>query len=586
MKQNLDNISGVHKFLRSSKFLFLARKAYSVLLGIIRYGFFHEMRWVKSKIASRIAQRQYYKKLILSDSERELQKQKTYADKICFSILVPLYNTPEPFLREMIESVQKQTYSDWQLCLADGSDAQHREVGEIVREYAEGDSRICYEPLERNGGISENTNACIRMAEGEYILLFDHDDLLHESALFELRRAVDEEGADFIYTDEAVFSKNYRRPDSYHFKPDFAPDDLRSNNYICHITCFQRKLLDKLGEGFRKEYDGSQDFDLVLRLTEQAERIVHIPKVLYFWRCHALSVASDISAKTYCIDAGRKAVGSHLERENIEADVCSSEAYPVIYRITYRVKGNPKVSIILWEDEKKKNTEHCIESIRKNTGYANYEILPCSRDSGRNDIARRAGGDYLLFLDGGCLCREEDWLAELLGIAQREEVGAVSGKILYANDIIRDAGIILGQDMGVGKNQPAVSSFFRLNGDNVGYLGKLYFIHNVSAVSDSCLLVRKENFLEAGGFDEQLPSWFAGLDFSLKLREMGKINVVNPYARLWYVHKDRKRDMTGNYIDKESYNEILKNRWRERLAKEDPYYNLNLSKKSSDYTMG
>lgn len=577
-----EEISKLHRFLRYSRLLWPARKIYSVILGIIRHGFVYEMKWILDNIQGRIHRRRYYKKLILSEEERESQRQRVYDTPVCFSILVPLYNTPSDFLREMMDSVLRQTYTDWQLCLADGSDAAHREVGEIVREYCDRDSRICYQALKQNGGISENTNACIQMAEGEYIVLFDHDDLLHEAALYELRQAIDEEGADFIYTDEAIFSKKCHRPDSYHFKTDFAPDDLRSNNYICHITCFATRLLEQIGGGFRKEFDGSQDFDLVLRLTEKAEKIVHIPKVLYFWRCHEASVASDISAKTYCIDAGRKAVEAHLERQNTVAEVCSSEAYPVIYRVTYPVQGFPLVSVIVWGRKDSSLVDACIASIREHTGYSNYEILSCDTIEQRNRTACQAKGEYLVFLDALCRCRDSDWLEELLGVAQRGEIGVVGSKVLYAKGSIRDAGLTLGS----GIKGVAVNRFYRVDGDNFGHMGNLCYTHNVSAVADSCIMIRKQLFDEVGGFDAELPEWYAGIDFSLRLREKGKYNVLNPYARLFYQREEHSRDYTGGYPECAPYDALIKERWASEWKKGDPYYNNNLTRKTGNFTIG
>ena len=487
---NNQELSKIHIYLRTSKLFYIPRKCYAIVLGIRKHGIKAQMKWVHGRIRDKIAQKNYYKCLQITPQERQRQKEQQYETATCFSILVPLYNTPEKFLREMIESVQNQTYGDWELCLADGSDQEHTEVGAIVKEYQQNDKRIRYQQLEKNGGISENTNACLAMASGDYVVLFDHDDLLHECALYELKKAVDEQGTDFIYTDEAVFSKDFHKPDSYHFKTDFAPDDLRSNNYICHITCFAMKLMDEIDGLFRTEYDGSQDFDLVLRLTEKANKIVHIPKVLYFWRNHALSVASDISAKTYCIDAGKKAVKSHLERMGISGSVESSEIYPVIYRVKYQVQGSPLVSIILSEDHANADSAKCEQSIREKTTYSNYEILIRRAEMTWNETAAKAKGEYLLFLDSDCICTQESWLEELLGVAQREEVGAVGAVVSYPKGVIRDAGITLG----VGYYNLGSCNFYLLNDDHSGFWGNFYYMHNVSAVSDTCMLVRKKYY--------------------------------------------------------------------------------------------
>lgn len=584
---NNQELSKIHIYLRKSKLFYIPRKCYAILLGIHKHGIKAQMKWVHGRISDKIAQKNYYKCLQITPQERQRQKEQQYETATRFSILVPLYNTPEKFLREMIESVQNQTYGDWELCLADGSDQEHTEVGNVVKEYQQNDQRIRYQQLEKNGGISENTNACLAMASGDYVVLFDHDDLLHECALYELKKAVDEQGADFIYTDEAVFSKDFHKPDSYHFKPDFAPDDLRSNNYICHITCFAMKLMEEIDGLFRTEYDGSQDFDLVLRMTEKANKIVHIPKVLYFWRNHALSVASDISAKTYCIDAGKKAVKSHLERMGISGSVESSEIYPVIYRVKYQVQGSPLVSIILSEDHANADSAKCEQSIRSKTTYSNYEILVRRAGTTWNEAAAKAKGEYLLFLDSDCICMQESWLEELLGVAQRGEVGAVGGVVSYPKGVIRDAGITLG----VGYYNLGSCNFYLLNDDHSGFWGNFYYMHNVSAVSDTCMLVRKEYYDQAGGMDDGLKAWFAGFDLSLKLMKSGKVNVLDPYARMGFAHHDMinweaRRNANGEYVDETEQMNLLKERWSEVIRKGDPYYNANLTKNSSDFILG
>ena len=584
---NNQELSKIHIYLRKSKMFYIPRKCYAILLGIRKHGIKAQMKWVHGRISDKIAQKNYYKCLQITPQERQRQKEQQYETATRFSILVPLYNTPEKFLREMIESVQNQTYGDWELCLADGSDQEHTEVGNVVKEYQQNDQRIRYQQLEKNGGISENTNACLAMASGDYVVLFDHDDLLHECALYELKKAVDEQGADFIYTDEAVFSKDFHKPDSYHFKPDFAPDDLRSNNYICHITCFAMKLMEEIDGLFRTEYDGSQDFDLVLRMTEKANKIVHIPKVLYFWRNHALSVASDISAKTYCIDAGKKAVKSHLERMGISGSVESSEIYPVIYRVKYQVQGSPLVSIILSEDHANADSAKCEQSIRSKTTYSNYEILVRRAGTTWNEAAAKAKGEYLLFLDSDCICMQESWLEELLGVAQRGEVGAVGGVVSYPKGVIRDAGITLG----VGYYNLGSCNFYLLNDDHSGFWGNFYYMHNVSAVSDTCMLVRKEYYDQAGGMDDGLKAWFAGFDLSLKLMKSGKVNVLDPYARMGFAHHDMinweaRRNANGEYVDETEQMNLLKERWSEVIRKGDPYYNANLTKNSSDFILG
>lgn len=574
-----EEISGVHNFLRESTLLKPIKLCYAQLLNIKRYGFKYEYQKIKYGFIRRHESKVFYKKIVISEQERQKQKQETYEKTLCFSILVPLYNTPEGFLRDMIESVQKQTYSQWELCLADGSDDEHSDVGKIVKEYADADNRIKYKVLEENGGISENTNACIDMSSGDYIVLFDHDDMLHESALYEIRKAIDDKNADFIYTDEAIFSTDYRKPDSYHLKTDFAIDDLRSNNYICHISCFSRELLEKAGK-FRKEFDGSQDFDIILRLTEKAESIVHVPKVLYYWRCHELSVASDISAKTYCIDAGKKAIESHLERVGVKADVKSSEIYPVIYKVTYEIVGKPLVSIIVTKQYDE--IDDCVASLKENTLYDNYEIIICENIDKRNHAVQNAKGDYLVFVTDGCRFENNEWLTELLSVVQRSDIGAVGCKISHADTTLRDFGITLGVGITCGLS----SNFYGMEYDCQGYMGNMYFTHEVSAMTDCGMMVSKKDFQDAGGFDERLSEWFAGVDLCLKLKNAGKLNAINPYAKIVYVHrKNRDRDMNGCYVGDKECMIIVKEKWKDDISY-DEYYNSNLTTKCSNWMIG
>ena len=283
----------------------------------------------------------------ITPERRKREETYEFPQKIKISILVPLYNTPKQFLVEMIKSVTDQTYKNWELCLADGSDDEHAFVGEYCRSLAKDDSRIVYKKLEKNEGISENTNACIKMASGEYIALFDHDDVLHPSALFEAMKAICEHGAEYVYTDEATFAgENLNDIITYHFKPDFAPDNLLANNYICHFSVFKASLLDMVGV-FRSKYDGSQDHDLILRLTDAASKVYHVRKLLYFWRSHKNSVAMDINSKTYAIEAGKSAVHDFLESKGYNVVVSSSVAHPTIYRLQYELNGTPKISIII-----------------------------------------------------------------------------------------------------------------------------------------------------------------------------------------------------------------------------------------------
>ncbi|MBQ4276028.1 MAG: glycosyltransferase [Lachnospiraceae bacterium] len=402
LSENLNRIKG-SKLYKMSKPVRVIR---SQVKRVTQYG---SVSAVNNKIKSKKKLKKRYKdlgSLSFPDEERRIKEEsKEYSTKVTFSILVPLYNTPEFFLHEMIDSVISQTYKDWELCLADGSDAEHEYVGNICLEYAKGDKRIIYKKLEKNEGISGNTNECYKMATGEYIGLFDHDDILHPSVLYKYREAVDN-GADYIYCDEATFvDGDIDKMITVHFKPDFAIDNLRANNYICHFSVFKRELLNET-ELFRTKYDGSQDHDMILRLTGLAKHVVHVPGIYYYWRAHAGSVASDINAKSYAIDAAKRAVSDHLKTNGIyNTTITSSRAFETIFRLHYEVIGEPLVSILVEDD-----TEECIAAINKWNTYKNIEIIKASDYSEsikelnkaaiRNYLATKAKGEYLLFLNG------------------------------------------------------------------------------------------------------------------------------------------------------------------------------------------
>lgn len=269
---------------------------------------------------------------LISEEERKQQKEFKFECEEKISIITPLYNTPKDFLIQLIDSVEKQTYSNWELCLADGSDLDHEYVREICMKYMEADNRIIYKKLEENEGIVGNTNKAIQMATGTYLGLLDHDDILHESALYECMKEI-QNSADFIYTDEMKFEKKIDDSIDIVCKSGFGKDELRSHNYICHFVVFKKQLLDNMTEFYRREYEGSQDYDMVLRLTEKAEKIVHIPKILYYWRVHAGSVAQNLSVKQYAVDAAIKAISDQLKRSGEKGTVKCNLPYETIYRM-------------------------------------------------------------------------------------------------------------------------------------------------------------------------------------------------------------------------------------------------------------
>lgn len=548
-------------------------------------------------------------------SEEELKKQREYKfpEDIKFSIVVPLYNTPDAFLREMIDSVIDQTYANWELCMADGSDEDHAYVGKICQEYAEADDRILYKKLDKNLGISGNTNACLEMATGDYIGLFDHDDLLHPAALHEVMHAICDEDADFIYTDENTFHNVPEDASLPHFKPDFAPDNLRANNYICHFSVFKRSLMEKAGM-FNPEFDGSQDYDMILRLTEKAERIAHIPEVLYFWRAHAGSVASDIGAKPYAIEAAKKAIAEHLKRVGLPGEVDVAHGVG-IYRIRYEIQGNPKISILIPNYEHYDDLKKCLDSIFKKTTYSNYEIVIVENNSRSSQIfsyykklkqehdnvkivrwkdednsgfnysainnkgAKYCTGDYILLLNNDVEVITDNWLEEMLMFAQRSDVGAVGAKLYYSDDTIQHAGV------GLGLLTLAGHFFRNVSRDNVGYMGRLIYAQDLSAVTAACMMIRRDVWDKVKGLDENIAVAFNDVDLCMKIRKAGYLIVWTPFAELYH-YESKSRGLDETRREKARFISEVKSfhsRWQEELEKGDPYYNPNLSLDREDF---
>ena len=547
-----------------------------------------------------------FRRLLLPEEELLRQREAVLPpDAVTFSVVTPLYNTPVPFLREMIDSVAAQTYPRWELCLADGSDDEHGEVGDVCREYAARDNRIRYEKLARNEGISANTNACIRMASGEYIALFDHDDLLLPYALFENAQAIQQTNADFLYSDEYVFiSPDSREILSTHFKPDFSPESLLTNNYICHLSVFRRSLLEKAGY-FNPAYDGSQDHDLILRLTDCAERVVHIPKPLYLWRSHSASVASDISAKTYAIDAGRRAVRDFLASKGVQAQVESVEAYPTMYHVSYPVSGNPSVCVLLdltGLSRPPEETEQQIRELEARSGWRNlsFVVINGGRDaSARNDeniqwirsaepdrparlnaAIRNAPGDYLLLLDPSLSCCSDGWVLEMLMFAQQDPIGAVGARILFESRQVRHAGLTLG----LGKRRLVGRRFFWCPEDQSGYFGQIAVAQDLSAVSGECLLFSRAGFDRVGGFSEAYQNGLFDVDFCLRLSALGLRNIYCPFS---VFAGGTPRGFSVDYgTERPGYAAdaaVLRSVWAEKLQAPDPFYNPNLSLDRADF---
>lgn len=542
----------------------------------------------------------------ISLETRKFQEMRSFVRKTKFSIVVPLYNTPALFLGEMIFSVLEQTYPDWELCLADASDVEHSDVEAMVRFFAGKDVRVKYRRLNKNGGISANTNAAIEMATGDFIVLCDHDDILHPSALFYVADAVAKNAADFVYTDECTFESDagYVSRGIPYFKPDFSPDTLRGNNYICHLTAFKRSLMLSAGGGFCSEYDGSQDYDIILRLTEKASNIVHIPKVLYFWRAHSGSVASMRGAevKQYAIEAGRKAIQASLERNGLRGTVEAGGRFPTFYRIRYEISRPGLVSIVIPTKNHVEDLQKCVTSIFEKTTWRDYEVLivdngstdpaianyyaklaesgkarilhynqPFNYSKINNFAAGQAKGKYLLFLNNDTEVISPGWIEEMLMYAQRPDIGAVGAMLYFGDNTIQHAGVI------VGIGGVAGHVFSREPRGAPGYFGHALIACNYSAVTAACVMMRAEVFRDVGGFDESFAVAFNDIDLCLRVLAKGYRNIWTPHAELYhYESKSRGHEDTPEK-QLRFKGEIVRfiERWEKFLDAGDPFYNPN-----------
>ena len=573
------------------------------------------------------------------EEQRKKERETLFPNMVKISILVPLWNNKREFQIQMLDSVMNQTYENWELCLADGSDEEHSYIEEICQEYAaKANGRIVYKHLERNLGIAGNTNECYRMATGEYIGLFDQDDVLHPSVLYEYVKAINEQGADYLYCDETTFKgDDINKMLTMHFKPDYAPDNLRANNYICHFSVFSRKLLEGT-ELFRPDFDGSQDHDMILRLTDRAQNIVHVPRLMYYWRSHEGSVAAGIEAKPYAIEAAKGAIADHLKKHGFKHfQITSTRACATIFRIRYQILGNPKISIVIASKDHAEDLKRCIDSIRSRSTWSNYEIIVvennstgqetfdyytkllgysykeeagkrtvCGCDGGilknedgslcivtyhgefnysaiNNLGVSYATGDYILLLNNDTEVITANWMEELLMYAQREDVGAVGAKLYYGDKTIQHAGVVIG----LGAHRTAGHTHYRIPVQNLGYMGRLCYTQDVSAVTGACLLVKKSLYTEVGGLDEGFAVSLNDVDFCLKLRKQNLLNIFTPFAELYHYESiSRGLDDTGEKAER--YNresEKFREKWKEELTKGDPYYNPNFSLDRSDFAL-
>ena len=532
-----------------------------------------------------------------------------FREKPLISIIMPVYNVDPKWLRRAIESVEAQWYEHWELCIADDK-SSNEETLHYLRSIENPKIKIRF--LEQNLNISGASNAALALAEGEYIALLDNDDELTPDALYEMVKTINETDADFIYSDEDFIDTkgNCSNP---HFKPDFSPDLLLSHNYITHFVCFRRALLEETG-AFNSAFDGAQDYDLFLRLTERSGTIRHIPKVLYHWRTLESSTSANAEAKPEAIERGRKVLEAAIARRGIDATVEHANL-PHYFRVKYAIKGEPLVSIIIPFKDKPELLEMSIGSILERSTYQNYEIIGISnnsqdpkvfevmRDLEAKDprvkfheyniefnyakinnyaVERYAKGEHIVLLNNDIEVISPDWIGAMLEHSQREEIGCVGAKLYYPDDTVQHAGVIVGLGGYAGHSHKMYPR------ENPGYFNRLNVIQNVSAVTAACLMVKKRLYQEVGGMDDEaFKVAYNDVDFCLRIRERGYWNLFTPYAQMYH-HESISRGYETTPEKIARFTEEKKRLFRrhaEILIEGDPFYNPNLTQDKEDFSL-
>lgn len=555
-------------------------------------------------------------RLLNAPREAEFKQYKqaieTFSHKPLISILLPVYNTPIHFLKACINSVAGQLYENWELCIADDA-STNQEVHKTLNDYAENDYRIRVTFRAENGHISESSNTALNMAKGEYVLLLDHDDELSHDCLYHIVERINKDAnLDLIYSDEDKIDENgsHSMP---HFKPQWCPDSFMSRNYIGHVVVCRTNLLKEIG-GFRTGFEGSQDYDMLLRFTERTQQIGHIPKILYHWRIHAASTASLEDAKPYAYEAARKALTEACERRNEPAEVRFISILRGYYAPRYQIKDKPKVSIIIPTKDQAHILETALRSIFETSSWKNFEVIVVSNNSSEkslfqllnlysqnypeqfkwfscdipfnfsrlvNEGVKQATGDYLLLLNNDIEVVTTDWLEAMIEQAQRKSIGAVGVKLLYYNGNIQHAGVI------IGLGGVAGHAFVGLHRDDPGYFNYLQCINNFSAVTAACLMVSKEKFIQVGGFDEMFEIEFNDVDFCLRLHNAGYNNVYLPHVELFHYESLTRGHP---HLSKESYDRhvreltLFTSRWK-HIVENDPCYSPNLTRGNHDFSL-
>lgn len=566
----------------------------------------HGFRGLKEHIISRLSTRgipygQWYATHHVTEEELAEQRATVLDYQPKISIVVPTYRTPIVFLREMIDSVRAQTYPNWELCIGDGSEGD-QELVDTLAEYAAQDGRIKYQVLEKNLGIAGNTNGALALATGDYIGLLDHDDVLPPNTLFEVAKALNEDDYDVLYTDEDKVSGDLSEHNDPNFKPDFSPDLLRSHNYITHFFVARKSIVDDI-QGFRSEFDGSQDYDFIFRCVEHAEKIKHIPKILYHWRIHGNSVAGDPASKMYAYEAGKRAIEEHLKRVGVQGARVEHTSMWGMYHVIYSTAPDPLVSIIIPNKDHIDDLDKCVQSIYATSTYQNFEFIVVENNStdpatfayyermqkkhsnfkvvtwteGFNYSAinnfgvQSAKGDYLLFLNNDTELISPEGISELLGNCMRPDVGIVGAKLYFGDNTIQHAGVV------VGLSGFAGHVFTGFPKSYYGFMMRARVNGNYSAVTGACMMVDRKTFQQVGGFSEDFVVALNDIDFCLKVRQLGLLVVFDAFSE-WHHYESKSR----GYEDTEEkiarfQGEIqrFQAKWPEILEQGDPYYNPN-----------
>lgn len=543
-------------------------------------------------------------------TKKALAKQSAEKFSFCpmVSIIVPTYNTPIKFLKEMIDSVVAQSYTNWQLCIADGS-AGNKKLEAVLKEYNNKDKRIKYEILEKNEGIAGNTNAALALADGDIIGLLDHDDTLEPDALYEVIKCFQDSDVDAVYTDEdKILGPDWKNVEP-HFKPDFNLDLLRSNNYITHFFCVKKSIISQVG-GFKVRYDGAQDYDIILRCYELSNKVAHVARILYHWRMHADSTAANPESKSYCHVAGQRAIEDHLERVGVKGEVIMSKVF-CTYRVKYERTGNPLVSIIIPSKDHIDDLKKCIDSVQERSTYRNLEFIIVENNSTEEETfeyykqvqnqydnvkvitwdkafnysainnygVTHSNGEYILLLNNDTEIINPESIEDMLAMCMRKEVGIVGSKLFYEDDTVQHAGVILGFGGVAGHAGVGISK------DDPGYFARAFLNCDFSAVTAACLMISREIYDEVGGLEEAYAVAFNDIDFCMKVREKGYLIVYDAFSQ-WYHYESKSRGLDDTAEKMERFRDEVnrfEKRWKKELEAGDPYYNKNLSLSSTVY---